>query len=262
MESQYINAGAVEQISLPAQERQKDEVDLTELLYLLWEHLLQIAVCFVLGGAAAFAVTYFLMEPQYQASAKLYVVSASSNSIVNLSDLQLGSQLTADYQELILSRPVLEDVIKTLGLDIPLDEQDELADRIEIENPPNTRILSITVTYPDQQKAAEIANEIAQQAVFYLPEIMESPTPNLYESAVVPSQKASPSYTIHTLIGALLAALACCLWLMVGYLVNDTFTSSEEISQYFGVQPLAVIPEGNFKDHAGKHGLNKIVSNA
>ncbi|MGK5436959.1 hypothetical protein ACSNNV_17015, partial [Faecalibacterium prausnitzii] len=42
----------------------------------------------------------------YQASSSIYVVSASNNSIVNLTDLQIGSQLTADYQELMLSRPL------------------------------------------------------------------------------------------------------------------------------------------------------------
>src|SRR5699024_5583135 len=109
------------QMPLAVREQQEDEIDLVELFYLLWGHALQIIACIILGGAAAFGITYFFIRPQYQAAAKLYVVSASRNSIVNLSDLQLGSQLTADYQELLLSRPLLEDVISTLELDIPAE---------------------------------------------------------------------------------------------------------------------------------------------
>ena len=245
------------QMPLAVREQQEDEIDLVELFYLLWGHALQIIACIILGGAAAFGITYFFIRPQYQAAAKLYVVSASSNSIVNLSDLQLGSQLTADYQELLLSRPLLEDVIFTLELDIPAEQLDQFIEDIKIENPPNTRILSITVTRPDPQQAAEIANEIARQAVLYLPDIMESPTPHIYESAIVPTQKSSPSYTLNTLAGALIMAALCCGIVAAKYLMNDTFTTSEEISRYFGVQPLAVIPEGNLKEVVSKHGRNK-----
>ena len=83
-----------------------------ELFYVLWGHVWQIALCLILGAALAFGYTYFLAEPQYKATSSIYIVSASNNSVVNLTDLQIGAQLTADYQELLLSRPLLEDVIQ------------------------------------------------------------------------------------------------------------------------------------------------------
>ena len=90
----------------------EDEIDLVELFYVLWGHVWQIALCLILGAALAFGYTYFLAEPQYKATSSIYIVSASNNSVVNLTDLQIGAQLTADYQELLLSRPLLEDVIQ------------------------------------------------------------------------------------------------------------------------------------------------------
>ena len=95
----------------------EEEIDLVEVFYLLWGHILQIIACFLAGALLAFGFTYFFVTPMYQASASIYIVSASNNSIVNLTDLQIGSQLTADYQELMLSRPLLQDVIKDLDLD-------------------------------------------------------------------------------------------------------------------------------------------------
>ena len=90
----------------------EDEIDLVELFYVLWGHVWQIALCLILGAALAFGYTYFLAEPQYKATSSIYIVSASNNSVVNLTDLQIGAQLTADYQELLLNRPLLEDVIQ------------------------------------------------------------------------------------------------------------------------------------------------------
>ena len=209
----------------------------------------------MLGGAVTFIFTYFFITPQYQATAKIYVVSASNSSIVNLSDLQLGAQLTADYQELLLSRPLLEDVIESLSLDVSAEHWKDFIDTIIIESPEDTRILSITVENPDPQLAADIANEIARQAVIFLPRIMESPTPNIYEEAIAPMQKSSPSYSRNTLVGALVIAMIYCSVLVIKFLMNDTFVTPDDISKYFGVQPLAVIPEENFKNksrHSGK----------
>lgn len=101
----------------------------------------------------------------YQASASIYIVSASNNSIVNLTDLQIGSQLTADYQELMLSRPLLQDVIKNLDLDTNY----RALQAVSITNTNDTRILKVTVTDSDPERAADIANELIKQARIYLP---------------------------------------------------------------------------------------------
>ena len=98
------------------------------------------------------------ITPLYEATSSLYVVSASNNSVVNLTDLQIGSQLTADYQELMRSRPLLEDVIRRLSLEGMTVEQ--LEKSIRITNTSDTRILKVTASSPDPQQAAAIANEL------------------------------------------------------------------------------------------------------
>lgn len=247
------------QMPLAAREQQEDEIDLVELFYLLWGHALQIIACIILGGAAAFAYTYFLVTPLYQATAKMYVASATYNSIVDIYDMQLGSQLALDYQQLLLSRPLMEDVVGALELDA---EPEAVASLVSINNPTDTRILEITVTCPDPVLAADLANEIAYQASVHLPRIMESPAPNIYEDALVPEQKSSPSYTRNTLLGAMLAAVACCGFLVVRYLMDDSFVTPEDISRYFGVQPLAVIPEGSFGAGRSRHTQEKARNRA
>ena len=240
------------QMNVNQSEQNTTEIDLVEVFYLLWGHILQIIACLLVGAVLAFGFTYFFVTPTYQASASIYIVSASNDSIVNLTDLQIGSQLTADYQELMLSRPLLQDVIRNLKLDT---DYKSLAQQVSITNANDTRILKVTVTDTDPQQAADIANELIKQACIYLPKVMETETPNLVEDAVVPSRKASPSYSKNTALGALLGVVLCCGVLLVQYLMNDTFVTPDDISRYFGVQPLATIPEadlGNAGDEKKK----------
>jgi len=229
--------------------RNEDVIDLVEVFYLLLDHWWQIFLCLVLGAGIAFGVTKFLMTPLYEATSSIYIVSASNNSVVDLTDLQIGAQLTADYQELLLSRPLLEDVIKNLEL---MDAEGEksmstrvLAEMIQITNATDTRILDITVTSPDPRQAADIANELVEQACIYLPQIMETDEPNLVESAIPPTEKSSPSTARNVVLGGMLGAVLCCGVLLVRYLMNDTFVTPDDIEKYFGVQPLATIPETN-----------------
>lgn len=239
MENQAINQPEAQ---IAQRQNDDDVIDLVELFYVLWGHAWQIILCLIAGAAIAFAYTYFLVTPLYQATSSIYIVSASNNSVVNLTDLQIGAQLTADYQELMRSRPLLEDVIKNLDLNMSTSA---LSSMISITNTSDTRILKITVTSPDPQESADIANELVNQACIYLPDIMETDEPNLVEEAIPPTSKSSPSYAKNLVLGGLVGAVLCCGVLVLRYLMNDTFVTPDDVTRYLGVQPLAVIPEAD-----------------
>ncbi|MCD8195996.1 MAG: polysaccharide biosynthesis tyrosine autokinase, partial [Lachnospiraceae bacterium] len=220
--------------------KQVDPIDLVEIFYLMWGNMWKILICLILGGVIAFSYTWFLMTPQFQATAKIYIVSSSSSSVINLTDLQLGTQLTADYEELILNHELLQDVIDELSLDMTYTE---LAEMVTLTNPDDTRILRITVTSPDPAQAQDIANELSEQAIIYLPRIMSSAEPNIAEKAVLPTSPSSPSLTRNTLMGALLGAFACIGVILMLYLMDDTIKSPDDLEKYFGVQPLSTVVE-------------------
>ena len=257
MEQKALNESPAGQIGQrPGAE---DEIDLVELFYLLWGHAWQIILCLILGAGLALGYTKLLVTPLYQATSSIYIVSASNNSVVNLTDLQIGAQLTADYQELILSRPLLEDVIENLELTNGEGEPMStaaLSRMITITNTDDTRILKVTVTSPDPQESADIANELIDQACIYLPQIMETEEPNLVEEAIPPTQKSSPSTAKNVMLGGLLGACLACGVLVVRYLMNDTFVTPDDVVKYLGVQPLAVIPEADLGDFNDKKRKN------
>ena len=234
------------QMTAVMNDSEEEEIDLSEIAYLLWGHILDI-LGFLFGGAIiAFMITFFLISPKYTATAKMYILTSGSNSVVDLSALQISSQLKADYQELITSRSILEDVIS--GLSLQEMTVEDLEEMIVIDNPADTRILDVSVTTTDPQMSADIANELVDQAKTYLPEVMKTDEPSIFEQAEVPETKSSPSIRRNVLIGALGAAFLYMGYLVVRHLMDDTFKTPDEINKYYGVQPLAVIPEGKIKN--------------
>lgn len=217
------------------------EIDLVEIFYLLWNNFLKIVICLFIGAVLAFGYSYFMITPLYKATAKMYI-NSSSNSVVNVADLQISNQLRGDYKELLTSRQLLESVINKLELEYT---PRQLNGMLSIDNPTDTRIITATVTSPIPQQAADIANELVNQSKDFLPEIMKSEEPSIYESAIVPERKSSPSYSRNTMIGGFMGAFLYCAYLIIRYLMNDTIVTPDDTMKYLGMQPLAVIPEGD-----------------
>ena len=80
-----------------ARSQEEDTIDLVELACALldkWAILLAAAVSCAL--IAAIVVNFFVV-PKYKATATLYVISRK-DSAINISDLQIGTELTSDFK--------------------------------------------------------------------------------------------------------------------------------------------------------------------
>lgn len=216
------------------------EIDLVEIGWTLLDKLHYIVLSFLIGAVLFNAISYFCIEPTYKSTAKMYVVSASKNSVVDLDALNIGTSLTADYEQLMLSYPVLEQVINKLNLDM---DSDTLAKMITLENPTDTRILNINVVSTDPKSARDIANTLMDVSVDYLPKTMSTNAPNVAQKAKLADHKDGPSYTKYTMIGALAGAFLYCMYLVVKYLMDDTIHTADDMEKYFDIVPLAVIPD-------------------
>ena len=222
------------------QEAEIDLIDLIDLAWALLDKIHYIVLCFLIGAVIMNAYSYFLVRPTYKSTAKMYVVSASKNSVVDLDALNIGTSLTADYEQLMLRYPVLEKVINKLNLDM---DSDTLAKMITLENPTDTRILNINVVSTDPKSARDIANTLMEVSVDYLPKTMSTNAPNVAQKAKLADHKDGPSYTKYTMIGALAGAFLYCMYLVVKYLMDDTIHTADDMEKYFDIVPLAVIPD-------------------
>ena len=93
------------------------EIDLREILFVLLDKLLVILLVGVLAAGLAFLGTKLFITPKYQSETSIYVMSKNEESTASANDYVTSNYMTKDYQELITSRPVLEQVIADLDLD-------------------------------------------------------------------------------------------------------------------------------------------------
>ncbi len=225
------------------------EIDLLELFFYYRSRWVLILSTFIIGALIAGLITVYLITPKFTATSKLYMVSASSDSIVDLTDLNIGTSLSSDYEELLKVRPIFEEVIKEEKLPYTYEE---LLNMVSISTITDTRILTVTVESTIPEEAQIIANALAEKAVKELPELMDTSEPNIAEKAILPEKQSSPSLLKNTAIGALVALVLVLGVLTFFFVTDDTLKSAEDVEKTFGVMPLTVIPEGDVESISDK----------
>lgn len=243
MNESQINANERERIDRMTAE--DDVIDLLEIAVVLLSKIKAIVFCTLLCAVVLNAYTYLLVDPTFESTATLYVVSASSGGVVDLTDLNIGSSLKEDYKVLMQRYPVLSRTIEELNLDMT---PEQLIKKMVIENPTDTRILTVTVTDTDPEMARDIANKIAEVSVEYLPEVMSSDAPNIAEHARVAERKSGPSYSKATIMGGLIGFILSCMYFILLYMMDKTVKTEDHVEKVFGSMPLASIPYSKTMD--------------
>lgn len=229
------------------------EIDLKELFFVLLHKAWLIVLAAIICAGISGVWTKVMVTPQYQSTSMLYILSTST-SVTSLADIQLGTQLTKDYQVLVKSRPVIEKVIENMGLNL---KYEELCEKIEITTPADTRIIRITVTDPSPERAKQITDEVAAVSAKQIADIMKTDPPSIAEEGQVSLIKSSPSTTKNCLIAGMLGAALVIVLVMVFHLMNDTIRSADDIEKYLGLTTLGVIPVEDKKKKQKKFSFGK-----
>jgi len=219
-------------------EQEEDTIDLLELFMGLLAHWQLIAATAMVGAVLMALYTFFLVTPMYKATSTIYVVSRN-DSVINMSDIQIGSALTSDYIKVFEMWEVHEKVISALDLDYTYTE---MANMLSVTNTSDTRMLDITVTDADPEEAAAIANEYAEVGAKYISEKMKTDEPTTMSKARVPVNPVSPNKAKNILLGFLAGFVLACGVVVLRTLLDDTYKSSEDIRKYTGMVVLATVP--------------------
>lgn len=216
------------------------EFDLLEIIRVLFGRLWIIMGSGFIAALICFAISAYVLAPVYESTTKIYILNKADNASVTYTDVQMGTQLTKDYAELINSRYVIENVINQLSL-TDMDYKD-LTKKVSVHTPVDTRIVSITVEHTDPELAMRIANCIREVAGEHIQNVMDIEAVNVVETANMPIEKSGPSVVKWTLIGCVAGAFLACAVILIIFFLDDTIKSSEDVEKYLGLSTLAMIP--------------------
>ena len=217
------------------------EIDVFQLLKILWKRKVLIALVAIVTGVVAFAYSSFIVKPEYTSTTRIYVVNRNQGDKSGLTnqDLQAGSYLVKDYREIILSQDVLEKVATDLKLDL---SPKDLTKKVKVTVPVDTRIVSISVTDRAPEEASRIANslrEVAAQKIISVTRVSDVTTLEEARPATSPS---SPNIRRNTMIGFLAGAVVMIVAVLLIELLDTRVKRPEDVEDVMQIALLGVVP--------------------
>ena len=224
------------------QENQMIEIDVLSLLKTIWKQKFLIILTALLTGILALGYSVFIAKPAYKSTTRIYVVNRQQgeNPTLTNQDLQAGSYLVKDYKEIILSQDVLASVISELKLS---GSPSDLASKVTVTVPTDTRIVSITVTHADPAETSRIANtlrEVAAEKIIAVTKVSDVTT---LEEAETPKTPSSPNIRRNTIIGVLAGGVLMVIVVVIVEILDDRVKKPEDIEETLGMTLLGVIPD-------------------
>jgi MPA1 family polysaccharide export protein len=218
------------------------EIDVLYLLRKLWSKKFFIVFVGLLVGTVALLGSVFFIKPKYTSTTRIYVVSRSSDTTLTNQDLQAGSYLVNDYKEVITSSEVLASVIDQEKLSMSAGQ---LSGEISVNIPTDTRVISISVTDTDAQRACDIANTVREVAAEKIKAVTKVDDVTTLESATKASHPSSPNVKKNAVIGALAGAFVAIVGILVAEVLDDRVRRPQDIEEVLGMTLLGVVPDAD-----------------
>lgn len=227
------------------QEKDFVQIDIMLLLRRIWSQKLIIVLTTLVFTAGALMYSLFIATPKYNSTTRVYVVNQKKdNQAITTQDVQLGTLLVKDYKEIILSNSVMSDVVAKNKLQIT---PGELSKKISVDAPKDTRIISITVTDKDPQKARDLANAVREVSADKIKEVTKIEDVTTLEQAEAALTPSSPNVFKNSVLAALLGLILAVGGVVLIELMDDRIKRPEDIEETMDLVLLGVIPSTNKK---------------
>ena len=132
--------------------------DLRHYMALLWHRAWLLLLMIVLVASATYVINRRTI-PVYRVTTRLLVNEAPATKSADYTSVLTSERLARTYSELMITKPVLEEVISRLGLQM---DESRLRSMVSVNLLRDTQIIDVSVEDTNPSRAADIANLVVQ----------------------------------------------------------------------------------------------------
>lgn len=224
------------------------EFSMRELFFFLKKKLWVILLLALIGALGGYLWSKAMVTPTYMTDSQIYVYEKTQSTdattsdgepLMNYGGLQVATQLRRDCEILICGKSVTSKVVEQLGLHM---SPEALGSGISVSSVENTRVLKVTYTDTDPQRAALILNTVCQVAQDELKQVMNLDVVTVLYEAEVPTAPTTQGTKHYATVGGIGGLVVSLVLLVVCFLVDDTIHNEEDVKRYLELPTLAAIP--------------------
>lgn len=231
-----------------------EEINIKDFFNYLKKYVILIvcvALIFIIG---VFLYDKSIKKPLYTTYTTIILTMSNenqNNATITQNDILLNQKLVETYSKIIKSKLVLDQVISETGVTY---SNEELGKNVNVEAYENTEMLKISVTDPDPELAASIANSIAQVFSGEIAKIYKINNISVIDVANVPEEVSNNTLKRDLLLALFVSIFGTVCVIFVIYYFDDTIKLTDNLEEEIGMPVVAKI----FKSNIGIKNNHKV----
>lgn len=211
---------------------------LLELFRLLKKHLRLVILLPVVCALVVGLYSIFFVRNTYTATASMYVLAQgeSSNSTNLYSDLNASQMLTNDVAKLLKS----DRIVNQVGSEVGVEELKGY--KVDVTSETTSRVITLSVTGPDPQTAADIVNKMIKDVSDVARSVMNIRSVNPINQAQAPISPSGPNRLLYTAVAFLVGLFAAIVIVVVADMLNTRVRGPEDLEELIDVPVIGRIP--------------------
>ncbi|MBP1993430.1 YveK family protein [Paenibacillus eucommiae] len=228
------------------------ELDLRDYLKIIRKRVWMIVSIVLVSCIAAGVISYFFIQPTYEASTKLIINKSEERQgldVVDINSVNLNIKLIDTYKEVIKTSRIMDKVVREypeFGL-----TAEQLIQKVKVSSVNNTQVMTLGVQDASYEKAAQIVNAVSKVFESEIPLIMQVNNVSLLNEAKEDKKpsavKPNPKLNIAiSLVVSLMVAVGIAF--LLEYL-DDTIKSEEDVQRYLNLPTLTMVTKAKSEDY-------------
>ncbi|MBR2840606.1 MAG: polysaccharide biosynthesis tyrosine autokinase [Bacilli bacterium] len=229
-----------------------EEINIKDFLDYLKKYIILIIFITVLLVSGMFAYDKMVKKPMYTTYTTIVLVKGENNGLtgtneaISQNDVLLNQNLVSTYSQIIKSKLVLKQVISDLKLDYSIKQ---LSSNIKVEALEDTEILKISVSDLKPERAADIANKIADVFSLEIKKIYKINNVSVIDDAQVSYEVSNNTLKRDIALAILAGIFGTSALVFIKFYFDDTVKYSESLEQEIKMPIIAkVLREKNSTD--------------
>lgn len=225
---------------------QEQSLNIKGILKILKKRLFLILIITIVTTLSSVLITYFVIRPQYQTSAKLFIgmptmkENGQGNSFW---DFSYYTQLMKPYSEIIKSDDLIERAIKRGNLKV----SSQALSNALIVNVGEGQVMTLTIYTGGKKDGVKILDAVIDEFIDTSSKLIQNSNVSVLSSPKYPSLPISPNKSKNIVFGfGLGLALGVAVVLIIHYFDNS-IKGKEDIEESVGIPLIGLVPVYNKK---------------
>lgn len=181
-------------------------ISIEEIIKILKKSRKIIVIIALLSTLASVVLSFFVIEPKYEASTKLFIgkETTEANQSYSQSDVIMYQTLMKTYCEVIKTNDLILKAAKEANIDL---NAEEVLENLSVITIADTQILEVSFKSENAKEARDLIEEITKEFIKISKELFPNGNVKVLQQVSLPEKPVSPNKIINISIAFLLGLI-------------------------------------------------------